>query len=67
MTSDVQALTLTYGIELRPLVTPDNSAVRIRFITCFLHVALAGAVCLSLEFYRLIRNRTKKKKKIIKK
>ena len=43
-------LALTYGIELRPLVSTYNTAVRIELVTCFLYVLFPRAVVFGFKF-----------------
>ena len=41
VTADIQALSLTDSIELRPLMTSDDSSIRIGLVTSLLYMMLS--------------------------
>ena len=49
--ADVQALSLAYGVEMRPVVTAHNLGKRIILVAGFLDVFLPAAVGLGLKMY----------------
>ena len=50
VSSDVQTLALADGIELRPLMASDDSAVRIGLVTGLPDMVLPGTIGLRFEF-----------------
>ena len=60
MTADIQALPLTYSIELCPFMSSHYSPIRILLITGLFHMMLSRPVSLCLEMDISISDRLRK-------